>query len=198
MPSLTRWTVRTLAAAVATLAVAGPAGAQVKQFQAPGAWRPAMPGQPRQNPVQVMPQINTVPGIPAYNPFASGPGPSVLEPSFPNPWANPNPNPVVAPRRPRINPFALFNNPFALNPLLANPLQNPIGSNSFIGMPSAASPLAPAFAIAPGAPIAAPSPDPSLATGPAPFRIPDIGLPAVPPGVVVKPARTIVFMPYIF
>lgn len=131
MPARTRWTLRTLAAAVVVAASADAAPAQLVQ---PRAGQPVIPkegiprvpglGQPR-NPIQVMPSINSWPGIPAYQ--LSRPAfdvPSWLDPALNNPWMNPT---SVVPVRvnPWINP--LFNNPLLINPLL----RNPIGNNPF-------------------------------------------------------------------
>lgn len=132
MTAFTRWTLRSVALAVA-VASTTPASAQVVQPQAnpkgnPQAQQPNPFGNfnPR-NPVKVMPSINTLPGIPAalvYPPAFQSP---FLNPALDNPWMNP----VVIRPRP-VNPFAfnpLFNNPFALNPLLQNPAfnNNPFG-----------------------------------------------------------------------
>lgn len=132
MPARTRWTLRTLAAAVAVAASAAAGPAQQVQPQVPKAGVPVVPkegipqvprlNQPR-NPIQVMPQINTLPGIPAHQLFRPVlEPPSWLNPATNNPWMNPT---VVHPVR--VPPFAvnpLFNNPFLVNPLLRNPVVN--------------------------------------------------------------------------
>jgi hypothetical protein len=110
---------RTLAAvAVLALALGATAG------RADAQPRPARP-QPnaKPNPIIVHPQINTLPGIPAWqiNPPAFNPGP-LFNPALNNPWLNQT---QLVP----VNPFA---NPFAPNPLAqAAFLNNPFAVNAF-------------------------------------------------------------------
>lgn len=166
MPARTRWTLRALAAAVVVAASAGAAPAQLVQPQVPKSGVPVVPrsGVPH-NPIQVMPSINSWPGIPAYQ--LSRPAfdvPSWLDPALNNPWMNPT---VVRPVP--VNPFAI--NPFFNNPLFINPLlRNPIGNNPF-NIPgfdprlgTSASLLAPAVSVTP--PIAIKQPGMMMYKGP--------------------------------
>lgn len=171
MPARIWWTFRTPAAALAVALAAAPAPAQVVQPQIgrpqlPRFGQPQVPnfGQPR-NPVQVMPQINSWPGIPAYQ--LSRPvldPPSWLNPALNNPWMNQT-NVIPVPANPFVvNP--IFNNPFLLNPLLRNPIaNNPLNVPGFNPLPAPTfAPVTPVAAFTP--PVAIKQPGMMMYKGP--------------------------------
>lgn len=115
-----KWTFRTLAAALAVVAVS--ARAEAQQFQ------PQF-GPPR-GPIIVHPQINTLPGFPIW---PTNPNP-LFNPALNNPWLNQTNiipvNPFFAPN-PFVNRFAP--NPFVPNPFINNPFApNPFAPNPFV------------------------------------------------------------------